>query len=234
VTFLTKERGFVLVSLLLILPVFISILAILGASSFLLKTDQETRHQCRLELLAAQKTVSEDLARLLLLNPLADSLRKRRALAPNPAALAEITAEQMALRLQQQILIQHARLVSHHAPLMAQQKISSALNRSIVGISRLSPRFSLHGGEFPLEASPEDSLTPHYETDRNFEQRQAMKVSWTFPVENYLSANTNTSWMKSNFENHHVNLNSIHAKGECSATLQMEGRQWRPILNGDR
>lgn len=235
-----NERGFAMLSTLILLPLLITITALSGATYMLLRSDGATRHECRVELLRIQSLIARDLRRLLDLNPEATRLRYRRQAAEAKVAmtaatpagaiaemeLSQVIAEQLLLAAKQQSLIQGARILSHVGPEWARQRVhrSSEKTKPRSSLSPLDFTAQVQGSGFPLVASPLFSPTPDYQPARDFSRLQEMKVVWSFSLEKFLPP-----WFQK-----HLPITKLKASARCSATIKEESGQWQARLTADK
>ncbi len=237
------DRGFMVITLLALLPLVISLILLVTWTYLLLKADGEARHACRVDLLSAQKQIGQDLKSLLALNPEASRLRAELAAinkvliaTPHPAAHAalevarqKIIAQQLILAAKQRALIVKAKSLSLTAPSKAMVTVQSALakNRRSSGKPNLG---AYKAGTFDVTASPKRSLTPDYNPSARFRDEQIMRLTWKMDVFAILP-----TWLKDLM--HRSNLfpnGDFHLRAECAATLEKEGTAWSPRLTKDR
>ncbi len=235
-----NERGFLTVSLLIFMPLFMSILAVIAGAFLLMKGDSSTRHECRMRLLSVQTEVASDLKKLLAMNQQAAILRRRRLLAERAAlaavepasktaaqaALLAVIVQQLAFGVQQQALIIHGKWLSTSGPESARAKIISTAQQTRPEPSANSLPVNTHTmvGAFHLIATPPGSPTPDYKPAPGFSRTQKMKVRWSLPVNRFLPA-----WF-----NQILDLDGIRTSAECSATLEKENRKWHPKISKDK
>lgn len=229
-----NQSGFVSVSTLALIPLLASVLAVLGASYLLFRSDGQARHICRLELLGAEAKIAVQLKNLLALNPSAEILRASRksaelaeraaigtpAFPAAQARLLQVIGEQMTLRKEQQLLISKARLISRSAPQLALGKVRQAVDGNQIlygGEEASSIQGNTVAGKFDVIAEPLDSPTPNYRPSANFRDRQEMRVAWRFDLAPFLP-----QWIRT-----YVPLLNLTARADCSSTLEREGTGWQ-------
>lgn len=234
-----NQRGFLVASLLILMPFFMSAFAVIASAFLLLRGDWASRHACRVELLNAQAQAAEDLEKLLALNDQAETWRLKRADAESALRLAErgakvgasaylgvVKAQQLAFAAQQKALILHARFISRTAPTGAITKISTAA-QTASATRTLLPASQTRAGTFPLVAKPPGSPTPEYRPAPGFSKDQTMRVRWSYPVAVFLP-----EWIA-----RHLKLNQLTAAAECAATIERETdkeiEKWRPKIAKD-
>ena len=233
--------GNVLIGFLIFLPILLSGLAILSASSFYLKEKTKTLSICRQYLLEMQGQMSNALEQLEKLNPSAKQLRLQRRhleyllsisdIASKPlilAKLARVTARQIKLSMEQKLIIKKAEgYAAKHLRLLKTKIYGST--ETLISSSKV-PVYA----KLAVVATPSMSLSPSYETAWNFIQKQSIRVSWVEKPHQVVP-----SFLKTFIGN----MPSI--KGECRATLRRnlslfdlgklikvgQGVQkWQPIL----
>ena len=238
-----NQKGFASVTLLILTPLIVAAVAVLAAGYLILKADGQTRHLCRVRLLSAQAKVSADLRDLMALNAQAANLRTERQLADNevraaaefppllPAAQAHqvsVIARQLTLAMNQKRLILHATMESKMAPVQTSHEVQDTLTS--LGLTQTEDHFSIgfrgktQTASFDVVASPKSNLTPDYNPSRDFENKQVMKISWSFQASALLPAWLRPLAVSSN----------IRARAECSAGLKKGDQQWQASLNADK
>ena len=177
--------GNILIGFLIGLPVLLSGLAILSASSFYLKEKTKTLSICRQYLLEVQGQMSIALEQLEELNPLARRLRLQRRhleyllsisdIASKPlilAKLARVKMRQIQLSMKQKLIIKKAEgYAAKHLRLLKARIYGS--KKTLVASSKV-PVYA----KLAVVASPSMSLSPSYKTVWNFFQKQSIRVSW--------------------------------------------------------
>ena len=180
-----RHAGNILIGFLIFLPVLLSGLAILSASSFYLKEKTKTLSICRQYLLEVQGQMSNALEQLEKLNPLAKQLRLQRRnleyllsisdIASKPvilAKLARVTTRQVKLSMEQKLIIKKAEdYAAKHLRLLKTKIYGST--EALISSSKV-PVYA----KLAVVATPALSLSPSYETVWNFNQKQSIRVSW--------------------------------------------------------
>lgn len=234
-----NERGFVTAGLLVLTPLLITIIALAAAAYFLLTSDSAARHECRLQLLKAQSEVANDLNKLLEMNDEALRLRLRReqaeahviATSGTPAVvfaemeLNAVINQQTFFAAQQRALILHARTISQQGPARAQIHVRPAAERTR---ARQDTPLQLQAaqklGAFTVIASPLNSLTPDYQPAPRFSQHQEMRLQWSFLIDRFLPG-----WLRQ-----YLATSGLHARAQCSATIEKENGRWEAKLSADK
>ena len=177
--------GNILIGFLIFLPILLSSLALLSASSFYLREKTKTLSICRQHLLEVQGQMSKALEKLENLNPLAKQLRIQRRnleyllsisdLASKPlilAKLARVTAKQIKLFTEQKLIIKKAEgYAARHLRLLKTKIYGST--KTLISSSKVPVSAKL-----AVVAIPSLSLSPSYKTAWDFTQRQSIDVSW--------------------------------------------------------
>jgi hypothetical protein len=236
-----NKRGSVVVSLLILMPLLVAILAVSVAVHLTIRTDAKSRHVCRTELLRSQEKTARALTELLALNPRAKTLRHEREvadrawqMAPTPplkaAALIRLTfviAKQVALAAQQKMLIAKGKSESHLGPQRVSRSVSAALAEDQAlyraRAIELGSRASAQSASFDLVATPSASLTPDYQPSRMFEERQTMRIRWQLAIGPLLP-----EWISHLLS---LEFGRLKLKAECAATLRKEKSKWSPVLS---
>ena len=239
-----SSDGNILIGFLIFLPILLSSLAILSASSFYLREKTKVLSICRQNLLEIQGQMSIALEQLEKLNPLAKQLRIQRRnleyllsisdIASKPlilAKLARVTARQIKLSTQQRLILRKAEgYAAKHLRLLKTKIYRS--RKTLISSSRIPIVAKL--AVVPIPAM---SLSPSYKTVWNFAQKQAIKVSWVEKPKQVVP-----SFLRVFIGN----MPSVD--GECQSTLRRSnrtlsqfnlrklirigqgGRKWQPIL----
>jgi hypothetical protein len=239
------ERGSIVVSILILMPLFAAILALSAAVHLTIRTDAKSRHVCRVELLRSQAKVAQHLADLLALNPRAQMLRREReiaerawrlALTPETKAAALVTltlviTQQTALAAQQKLLVLKGTTESRLGPARVSRQVSTSLaeDQTIYrsGAVSLGSRTSLQTAVFDIIATPSNSLTPDYQPSSTFEEKQTMRVRWQLALGPLLPRWANALLNGRLSED----VGRLKLKAECAATLRKEKSKWSPVLS---
>lgn len=192
-TRVSNEKGFLTTALLSWLPVLIALIAGLAVMASSLTTLQQAENVCLHTHLSLQKSLRTTLKKLLALNPKATTLRLKRDLAEAnlKAALASglapwiakataqrsyVIANQLALQLQQQLLLNEARSLRF--------KTLTEINHKMLSLGvKTQPSLMAFHRSLAVRAQPKTSLTPNYEPTPNFseEQSQSSILQISFP-----------------------------------------------------
>lgn len=180
------SQGYAMILLLGIMPLIVTLCFGVFMFSMSLNYWDRSHFLCQKELLQLQKHLGRGLTRLLNLNSLATSLRKRKAVAVATKELA-LARGDMATALAEEIKIQMI-IVKQRLLHMQQLAILSAL-RSLASSStslvkmeilRVHPDTQIKADiyEPPVIADPTGDLAPVYKLKEPFEDLQRMTVSW--------------------------------------------------------
>ena len=237
-----NQRGSITISLLVLTPLFLAVLACSAGTYLTIRTDAKSRHICRVQLLSSQMRVAQLLEDLLALNSSAHRLRREREIADRNVRLAPpavkfiavahqltVIGRQLVLAAKQKELILRGKLESFKGPSSASRKISEGLAHDQALFSdrsvQLSAKTSVDVAFFDVVPEPRGSLTPDYLPSANFERRQTMRLRWQMSVGPLLP-----SWLTDSFTTQKF-LAQLKLKAECSATLRKENSKWQPILS---
>jgi hypothetical protein len=225
------SKGSVSVFLVAVTPLLILVLAILAATSLLLVQWQRTHQICNLSLMSTQTKTAQSFNRLFALNPLARTLRTERKLAEQlqraallggPKAIAaakayyaSVVVRQYALRSAQEALKLKIRVEGMHD--MSKVLLTLKNEKGVGGWPVFSPL------QLAVRQTPRSSLTPDYDAQKNFSERQTLRGSWTIKPKNVFPV-----WLASLIPE----LGTI--RGECVASLRRKGTQWTPTLGAGK
>ncbi len=221
-----RNRGFVLVFLLALMPVILAVVSVVIAIQLLLLMDGENNHTCRKGLLEIQETFAQACADLTRLNPLATQLRaeKVRAMKEAEAAmgsplellamahLESVIQRQLSLSKQQNRIIQVSRFRAEEK----MNQIYSRISKNNATSSHPLPRLA-------LDAVPKFDLTPSYEATPHFSEKQALRISWNADI-----TRTFPKWITHSFPE----IGTWNQ--QCGATIENEGHSWNPHLIADK
>lgn len=219
-----------MVSLLTFLPVIITLLAALSILSQILITRQKLNFVCQSHTMATQFELANLLHRLLQLNPKAERLRKKRtiaeknlkialashvapAIAATRAHLSAVIAMQVALRKEQQSLLNQSKSVIYRFKQIIPQKLAGAASAEVQNVQIHQPHLAVSG--LPLT-----SLTPSYHPLPFFSQLQKAHINW--------------GWSIKTFEGPLLEFKNIVRglfPGHCAATIKKENNKWYPALS---
>ncbi|MEZ0392042.1 MAG: hypothetical protein ACAH59_07510 [Pseudobdellovibrionaceae bacterium] len=239
---MSNQKGFALVFLLALLPLLISgILAILF-SQYLTKNWMQSLHICRTELLKTQKTTASHLRTLMNLNTSAKALRLALQRAQIQLAIAIATKNfPLAAKAKMEILrIEKLRRQLDGAQRSLILQANFEMSRGVQTVLRkikkqsqdlqahLPPHFNFQiqtlTPQIPVLAVQPDrpETAPAYELKAEFEQQQALHVSW---ISQFQTGHKDQGqWIQ----------NKHKKKDSCSATIQRKGQSFTEILHADR
>lgn len=238
---LKNENGFGVVGFLALLPLLMAILAFISGVVLVMKTNARLTHECRTELLQAQRSISNQLNQIVALNKTATALRAARKVAEayviatlaippaHPAAIAArdaVKVQQMLLKNYQRSLIVIAKGRTLAAPKATSFFIGKSLNEEVRAVSNkfALPRSKTNSPSFNVKASPENDDSPDYNPVENFTPQQEMKVSLEFDLASVLPA-----WLKK-----FLPAEGLRLKTQCSATIEKENSKWIEKLSAAR
>lgn len=237
---LADQNGFTVTGLLVLLPLFVSLITLFAAAMSLLAADAELKHECRTTLLRAQDSIAADLEELMKLNETAQALRTARAkaelavvaavappaVAAAKAALTAIKIRQSFFAARQLTIIARAKAKSRSTPLKTKLKLHRDLrerSRLLDGKSaNLEAR--LEEASFHVVATPENSLTPDYHPAPGFSESQRMSVDATWSVSALLP-----DWLA-----RLLGRTDLEMKTTCRATIEKGRNGWRSRLKADK
>ena len=222
----SQDKGFSVVALCLILPLFMVLIAIFILLSFWLKNFWSAQKICEESVLKAQSSMSELVPEILKLNPEILKLRKLKtalrlklaaAIAHGNAPVAATLKIQLkAVETRLLILFAEQNFILQKAQHIRWQTLSHFRNKTLsLNTTRtLSPFF------YPLALglTPDQALErpPIYQVTASFTEQQRLELQWKqnlfhhgpLALMNILSLNT--TWMKR----------------ACSASLESKNRKW--------
>jgi hypothetical protein len=238
-----NQSGSLTVTVLVLLPLLLTIAVVVGASLYILQNDAEIKHQCRTALLASQQRNERTLNELLSLNPGAKALRAEYQIAMaaataarDPYSIAITQAElrrvhllQLAYSMRQKALILRAKTESLKGPEEARSSAIQKLKVSarIQSDQESRPRSTIRHGSFPLTAQPAQSLTPDYQPTDRFSELQTAQAHLRVSFSDLLP-----QWM-----NHWIRFDDLELNTRCSATIEKTpdkgGIKWNAKLKAD-
>jgi hypothetical protein len=193
------SRGFVLISTLILLPLFLTLVLGLGVWVVFLKHFKEVQHQCRLGNLKTQEVLLKGVEKLGKMNPQAQRLRlasqraqqKVAATAATgvglPAAMAHLAlVKQRQLRLahKQQLLIRTTELEANRVlneTRFQMMKTSKKLMADYLGrLGSSNLKVKSLPVQMQISRTPSFSLTPDYHPQEDFEKKQDILIRWTW------------------------------------------------------
>ena len=207
-----NSKGFVLIFLMLILPLFVSLLFFLYSFFQSLKVYNRSLTACYLTSMIAQKQMSSPIKAILKLNPKAKRLREKLKKAQKKLSLALLSGKSVLIQKAKLKLLEIKR---QQFLLMKEQKfyllsLSKISKKSLEDLKRTLKKMAkkdmrnlrVFKNKDMLKKTPKNSLTPDYLPVYNFPDKQALRAS--FSVKGF----------------------SIH----CGATLRKEKNKWKPTL----
>jgi hypothetical protein len=239
---IANDKGFALVFLISLLPILLAAGLFLLFSQYLVQNWMQSLHICRTELLSTQKRAAQDLSTLMSLNSVAQGLRialtaakvelAAATVSMDPIMIAKATANIAKIKRQQQQLdgVQKALISKADLAMSAGvQKVRFLLQAQDLRMkARLPDFFSFHLRQIRLQASPlavkpdVPELAPVYELKPQFEEAQALSVSWI--SEFHTNSSERSQW-----------IHQKHQKKDfCSSSLKENGKQYQPILKAGR
>lgn len=233
-----REQGFGVVGFIVLLPFLVSVLATIAGAALLLKADAHLKHECRTSILNSQRTVAEDLRKLIDMNPRAALLREQyqQAKAEVEAAagyplllppalmhLRVVEAQRLIFSIQQNALIRRAKFVSTFAPTKAKSAVVEGLWQEARsnGVSAPPVRSSTRFGHFDVVASPKNDLTPDYDPSEQFTSKQTVDVDVKADIGPLLPP-----WLRDLLPGGHLEISS-----HCQATIEKKEQAWIETLN---
>lgn len=223
-----NDKGFSLVSFVIILPALMTvILSLLLATSLALR-HRKNQHFCQKEVLKLQIQQARYLRNLLKLNPLARKLRRERKLADKAlksamrsghpkiimiakAAQVAVKSRQLILRGQQQAIVNRSKAGlsnSLNQIKWAQQKSDS------------QARFDKAPKSLPVFRKGTESGSPTYHVLPSVEHRQLVAVHWDSPIPELWNNVLNF-----------LNFKERTVSGKCAATIRKRSRKWSGELS---
>lgn len=238
-----NDGGFGIVGFLILLPFLLSVLALIAGSALLFKADAHLQHECRTSVLNSERTIAQQLRKLMALNPQASALRLERTLAETqlkaalaaaqPAAIAAaeayvsiIKARQTLMAIEQKKLIAHARLETLQAPRLSRTAVKNALVNEARENRVTVPDTSSHlrPGFFDIIATPKNDLTPNYNPSTSFSAKQTVDVDVKIEVCSLLP-----EWLRKLLPTRGLTVNT-----HCQATIENQENQWTETLSAAR
>lgn len=219
----TNQRGLSSLTLIVVLPLLLSLLA--GSAFFARNLYQWNmmHHQCQSTVLQHQNELRGLLTKLLALNPKAKNLRLQKSMAQVALAAAIATGTPAAIAAAQKRL---AQILSKQRLLDSHQKILIGLAQASVQKFKWRARKNLNYNNlkqhqppgrftYPLavEPFPVKATAPVYKPVANFSNKQNIGLSFTWELKDW-------SFIAGILE-----LPSI-LKIECGSTLKQENNKW--------
>lgn len=206
------NKGFVLVTLMALLPLLIAAAMAFTFSSQVLLKWHQTHKICRSESMGLQSQLGQLLRSLMLLNPLATKLRfdeiqttvklAAAVAQANPPAVALLTAKLKMIHAKQKNLDRQQKLILSTAKvriLKWQTSLNFKLRPHTKGVLQLeNPTHEA----LAVEPWPKGATAPTYKIKDNFAQEQMVGAKWSKPI-----------------------------RGECFATLKQRKLSWIPALS---
>lgn len=228
-------RGFAVTTLLVLLPLLLTVGAIVAVVLLSLKAYSFSHHACRSSLLEGQRQLAVPVNKLISLNPRAKNLRAARkkaevalkaamatanpkAVAAAKAALAIVKERQYSLRAQQNRLLMTAK----HSARLSRFKAEKTIRKSGPALVK-----QVQVSSFPiaLYQSPFASITPDYLSKAPLESRQKAFARWQISLVVWIP-----KWLRSSGL-----LKVKPISGRCGASAQKEAGGWQAILiNADK
>ena len=224
--FYNKKKGFALSLLLISLPVFITCLMVFAALLFCIRNHNLAQKICIEKALQAQIQQQIHIESLLLLNPLAEQLKKAYQQVSQLLKKAIKAKEPVTISilLTQREILRQKRLVLDRA----QKKI---LKQSRKSVEKAFDQFKhkmltlqagwirkKHNKPFALavKARPKRGIAPVYYAPMDFSKNQALILHWKMPLYQFIP-----EWIQKIFFKPEVSAYS------CSATLKKKGKNGR-------
>lgn len=222
-----NEKGFSLVSFIVLLPVVLSVLLGLFLATGLTYRKRQNQHRCEQQMLSLQSKQSDALNKLLGMNPKARRLQKMRTWADrahkialssnNPPTIAAATAwrfyvigEQVIHQARQRAVITKSKW-DLNSDL---QKMKSSYLSNNGSMQVLSQPFSLN-----VISKGESTGSPTWHTTPTTEKQQTVSVQWKWSMP--------ASWDET-FK--FLEIQNNHMTGDCAGTIRKRSRKWRAEL----
>jgi hypothetical protein len=186
-----NQRGFLTVSLLILMPLILAICAVAFAGALSIRATEKTEFICRQGALEAQNNMLESYQKLITLNPAARMLRaadkasKVSLVIPFYGALSSVSL-QVARSIFHSVqlgIITAANLRLTKDLLNLKLNLAKSLGLSSYGFVQAeivnSPRLA-------VEAKPPMDLTPDYFAKKDFEDLQLIQFKWTIRIDQLL------------------------------------------------
>lgn len=225
-----NDKGFILISLLTVLPVLLALVLATLSMIDVLKKDLEVKYICRTELLAAQKENEKNILSLLKLNRRAESLKQKKTaaeralflakarldplgIAASKALLAFIHSQQLALAAEQKALI----AIANQSIQLRQRNLESKIRSIFKSSSQASMSYrltSLRSSKTLLAVRPvKADIAPSYERVPDFSKAQSMELHWQYEQSPH---RVFSNFLKYSGSNEYI----------CIATLKKSRDQW--------
>jgi hypothetical protein len=231
---ITNQNGSALTLMLLLLPIFLSMGALIVAGFLVIREQKQADYICRNQLLLAQKNMLLQMQKLQDLNPEATELRAERQIAQAeveasaefPPALAAALEHLNSVILRQEALSEYQQNLITMANFKAVSDVQSTSSQ--LRSTALKKSISVYKTNVPqlaVLAEPPGDLTPNYETDPQISQKQQMQIAWSFEPALILP-----EWIKLLLEPKSFKLSS-----ECSSVPKSQsklgGASWFAALS---
>lgn len=230
-----NQRGSVLLSSMILMPMLLVVALAIAATYLLLRQHSHDLHNCRISVLSANEKMAENLEQLLALNPQATALReerkileaaaKTRAGGPAQAAvrarLAIVIAKQAALRAKQLSLITTAEQFSNLRLQKMKARFAQNFSHQQSLLGQASQKFNarIPLAKLQVLASPPGDASPNYQPVPNFSKQQEIIIEWKIDLKGLIP-----EWFG-------LKDQSVTFSGQCSGTVSKEGgRKWQGHL----
>ena len=208
------ERG--MISVLVLMPLLITLLAVVVAGSLVLKSHKARLKQCREITANSQHILAAGMARLTRLNPQARRLQNEQVRLQHlltlptldPGTKAVVTAALARVRVNQRLLAAQQKSIIRTSQRGAEKILREA---QAMGFRETSPKVP-----FSLYPWPPFSASPVYRVPVHFSRLQALKLDWRDSLAQILP-----SWLARSLPP----VESI--RGLCTTTLVYRRSQWQ-------
>ena len=216
-----SQSGFIITTILILLPVLISCLMIFISMVFSIRNYDMSQSICIKHVMQAQGQMKKKLNSLLKLNPQADLLRRmyqqfkklyRKALKNGNAVMAVALAVKLAIIKQKRVLLDRKqKYILYQSRKIVQDSLRFFQEEMMKFNAKNIKRD--HYRPIPLAVKAwQKTVAPSYYLISSFSLKQTITFFWNMPLYQFLPGWLKESFFKSNFSAY-----------ECSATLKTIG-----------